>query len=131
MNQSKVSARYYLFEEVIEESPGFAALRTQRSMADLAMLAGIVWANEGGAPGKCPILKTRPKNDTSYFEAGKPGTICLAPKHQNIGGLLHEMAHALGTRDKLTHGPAFRKRCLRFYKDYGGWSGEVDFEAKR
>lgn len=48
MNQRKASRAFYLFEEVLEEMPGFAALRKPRSLAELQLLAGIVWTREGG-----------------------------------------------------------------------------------
>lgn len=132
MNQRKVSARYYLFEDVLWELPGFAGLKQTVSIVDLQMYAGYVWAREGGK-GQCPVIHARRhKRDTSYFEApwqGKPGSIRLVAKHQNLGGLLHEISHALGMRDKLTHGPAFRRRCSRLYQEYGGWDGKVNWDA--
>jgi hypothetical protein len=124
VNQSRVSGRYYLFEEVLEETPGFAQLRKRRSLAELQLLAGLVWAREGGK-GKCPLVRRRKQNDYSEY-IHDDRIVSLAPKHRNAGGLLHEMAHALGPNDKLTHGPAFRRRCLRLYKTYGDWSGVVD-----
>lgn len=128
MNQRKVSARYYLFEQVLEQTPGFAALRRRRTMAWLRRLAERVWTMEG-ARGKCPVVQPRAALDCSNYVytpgAGESGVISLAPKHRNSGGLLHEMAHALGHYDKYAHGPAFRRRCLRLYKDYGHWNGEV------
>lgn len=130
MNQSKASARYYMFEEMLEETPGFAHMKKRAPMANLQMLAAVVWANEGGR-GKCPAIKTRRQNDYSHYEyvpgSGKTGTVFLTRKHQNLCGLLHELAHALGHRDKLTHGPKFRARCMHLYKLYGGWTGEIDW----
>jgi hypothetical protein len=123
MNQRQVSARYYLFEDVIWETPSFEPLRRKRPISDLQLLAGLVWARENGK-GKCPLVRAKLKNDYSYHCGD---VIHLARKHRSIGGLLHEMAHALGPNDKLTHGPAFRRRCLRLYKTYGEWSGNVDF----
>lgn len=123
MNQRKVSARYYLFEDMLWELPSFAHLRQRRPMADLHLLLGVVWAREGAAR-TAPTLKARARNDTSYY---CDGAIHLAPKHQSVGGLLHELAHALGHRDKLAHGPAFRERCMRLYKVYGDWDGAVDW----
>jgi hypothetical protein len=124
--QRKVSARYYLFEDVLWEVPSFAHLRKRQSIPSLQLLAGLVWAREGGR-GRCPIVRGKRRNDTSYF---CDGTIHLVPKHRSLGGLLHEIAHALGPHDKLAHGPAFRKRCIRLYRVYGGWSGDVDWDAK-
>jgi hypothetical protein len=125
VNQRKVSARYYLFEEVVEATPGFANLRRRVPIDRLQLLAGLVWAREGGKGSCPPIIPLNKRNGKySYFLNGK---IRLLPKHRNIGSLLHELAHALGTRDKLTHGPAFRARCLRLFKEYGEWSGKVDF----
>jgi hypothetical protein len=123
MNQRKTSTRYYLFEDMLWETPAFAHLRQRQSMHNLQLLAGLVWARECGK-GKCPVIRSKPKNDYSYH---CDHTIHLARKHRSIGGLLHEMAHALGANDKLTHGPAFRKRCFHLYKTYGEWSGNVDF----
>lgn len=127
MNQRKASARYYLFEDLVWTTPGFAPLRQRRSIHDLQLLAGLVWARERGR-GKCPLVRPKTRNDTSYF---LEGTIHLVPKHRNAGALLHEMAHALGSRDKLDHGPAFRNRCIRLYKTYGDWSGEIDWQPTR
>jgi hypothetical protein len=124
VNQSRVSSRFYLFEEVLEETPGFAGLRKRRSMAELQTLAALVWEAERGR-GKCPLVKGRAKNDYSEYNHNTR-VVALASKHRNAGGLLHEIAHALGFNDKLTHGPAFRRRCLRLYKTYGDWSGVVD-----
>jgi hypothetical protein len=128
MNQRRVSARYYLFEEVLEATPAFAQLRKRASLSALQMHAALVWQAEKGR-GACPAVLRRRADDYSHYEvvpgSGKPGVIHLARKHQNLGGLLHELAHALGPNDKLTHGPTFRRRCLRLYKLYGGWSGEV------
>jgi hypothetical protein len=128
MNQRKVSARYYLFEDLLWELPGFAGLKKVVPITDLQMYAGYVWAREAGK-GECPSVKARrAKRDVSFYNApweGKPGSIHLIAKHQNLGGLLHELAHALGPHDKLAHGPAFRKRCIRLYREYGGWDGQV------
>lgn len=126
MNQRKTSARYYLFEDLLWETPGFAHLRQRRSIHDLQLLAGLVWAREGGR-GKCPVVRSKARNDVSYY---CDGTIHLIRKHRSIGGLLHELAHALGPNDKLTHGPAFRERCIRLYKLYGEWSGNVDWDER-
>lgn len=128
MNQRKATSRFYGFEAVIEEMPGFAHLRRLRSISDLQLLAGIVWAAEGR--GKCPLVRTRQryKDGASYYLDGK---IHLIPKHQNIGGLLHEIAHALGVNDKLAHGPAFRKRCIHLYRLYGEWNGEIAWTANK
>ena len=123
MNQRKASARYYLFEDLLWETPSFAHLRKRRALSDLQLLAGLVWARERGK-GKCPLVRGKETNDYSYY---CDGVIHLARKHRSIGGLLHEMAHAMGHTDKLTHGPAFRKRCFRLYKAYGEWSGQVEF----
>lgn len=123
MNQRKASTRYYLFEDVLWETPAFANLRRCQPMGDLQLLAGLVWAREKGR-GKCPVVRGKARNDYSYHCGG---VIALARKHRSIGGLLHELAHALGPNDKLTHGPAFRKRCFRLYRTYGEWSGNVDF----
>lgn len=128
MNQRKVSARYYLFEDVLWEVPSFAGLKRQVPIGDLQLYAGYVWARESG-PGSCPVVKPRrAKNDTSYFLHGNPGSIHLIAKHQNLGGLLHELAHGLGPNDKLSHGPAFRRRCMRLYQEYGGWDGRVSWD---
>lgn len=131
MDQRKVSARYYLFEDVLWELPGFAGLKQTVPIDHLQGYAGYVWASEAGK-GPCPVVKARrSKSDTSYFTGpweGRPGSIHLIAKHQNLGGLLHELAHALGPHDKLAHGPAFRKRCIRLYRDYGGWDGQVTWE---
>lgn len=127
MNQRKTSARYYLFEDVIWENPSFAHLKRRRAMSELQVLAGLVWACEG--TGECPVIKARRKNDASYYWWPNR-TIHLAPKHRSVGGLLHELAHALGVHDKLSHGPAFRSRCLRLYKLYGDWSGQVDWDGE-
>lgn len=123
MNQRKTSARYYLFEDMLWETASFAHLRRQRSMHELQLVAGLVWARERGK-GKCPVIRAKPRNDASYY---CDGVIHLARKHRSVGGLLHEMAHALGPNDKLTHGPAFRRRCFRLYRMYGDWSGNVEF----
>lgn len=123
MNQQKTSARYYLFEDLVWSTPGFAHLRRRRSIYDLQLLAGLVWAREKGK-GLCPLVRPRDSKDWSYF---CDGTIHLARDHRGIGGLLHELAHALGRNDKLMHGPAFRKRCIHLYKTYGEWSGAIDW----
>lgn len=126
MNQRKVSARYYLFEDLLWEAPSFVTLKRCCSIHSLQLLAGLVWAREGGN-GNCPIVRSKARNDYSYHCGG---TIHLARRHRCVGGLLHEIAHALGPNDKLTHGPAFRKRCIHLYKVYGEWSGDVDFDKK-
>jgi hypothetical protein len=123
VNQRKTSTRYYLFEDMLWEMPGFAHLKRRRALAELQLMAGLVWAREG-SEAPCPTIRRKRKNDGSYYTDGR---IFLAPKHQSAGGLLHELAHALGHRDKLTHGPAFRERCMRLYKMYGDWSGEVEW----
>lgn len=122
VNAAKTTRRFYGFEATLEEMPNFAALKKQRSLAELQLCAGYVWACERGR-GKCPLVRPRP-GDTSYY-VWSTRAVELAPKHRNFCGLLHELAHALGTRDKLEHGPAFRKRCLRLYMEYGGWDGKV------
>lgn len=122
MDQAAASQRYYLFEQVLEDTPAFANLRRRRSMTELQLLAGLVWSQEGR--GKCPtLLKSAGSSFSCYdYEAH---SIRLVRKHMNAATLLHELAHALGRRDKLLHGPAFRKRCLRLYKTYGDWSGAI------
>jgi hypothetical protein len=127
VNQRKTSARYYLFEELLEQTDEFAPLRRRASLASLQCLAALVWVREGRA-GSAPTVKIRRSNKSSHYlySPGTTGTIHLASKHLNAGALLHEMAHALGHHDKLTHGPAFQKRCLRLYREYGDWSGQVD-----
>lgn len=126
MNQSEVSKRYYHFEKILEDTAEFAHLRKRMSLGRLQCLAGLVWAREGGR-GQCPPVRGRRATDFSQYlytpGSGETGVIHLVPKHQNAAGLLHEMAHALGHRDKLTHGRAFRNRCLRLYREYGDWSG--------
>lgn len=124
---AKVTRRFYGFEALLESLPGFEPLRRARAIADLQLAAGYVWAREGGK-GKCPIVRPRPSSDHSYCAYGPPVSIHLARKHRNLATLLHELAHALGTRDKLDHGPAFRKRCIRLYREYGGWDGEVNWD---
>jgi hypothetical protein len=135
MDQRKASARFYGFENTLWELPSSEGLRRRLSIPQLQLFAGFVWAKERG-PNKCPVVRPLPKinpqtgkkNLTSYYWPDwKPGggTIHLLPKHRNVGSVLHEIAHALGRRDKLTHGPAFRKRCLELYKAYGDWSGSV------
>lgn len=125
MNQRKASARYYLFEDMIWEVPSFAELRKRRAMRTLRYLAARVWLAEN-ARGPVPDIHPRLQNDFSEY-VHDDRIINLAKKHRSIGGLLHELAHALGPNDKLTHGPAFRKRCFRLYQQYGGWSGKVDW----
>jgi hypothetical protein len=131
MDQQKTSARYYLFEDLVWETPAFAELRRIRRLAELQLLAGLVWARERGC-GPCPVVRssrTKSFSDfTSSGKRGKPGAVSLTMEHQSLGGLLHEIAHALGPHDKLTHGPAFRRRCTHLYKMYGGWSGEIDWD---
>lgn len=123
MNQRKVSTRYYLFEDVLWESKSFAHVKRCRPIGELQLLAGLVWARERGK-GKCPVVLPKERNDGSWY---CDGIIKLARKHRSVGGLLHEIAHALGHNDKFAHGPAFRKRCMRLYKTYGDWDGQVDF----
>ena len=125
MNQRKTSRRYYLFEDLLWLTSEFAHLRKRRPMAELQLLAGLVWAREGGK-GPPPVVRTRDVKDHSWYIPADH-TILLARIHRNVGALLHEMAHALGPRDRYTHGPAFRKRCIRLFKTYGDWSGNVDF----
>lgn len=123
MNQTKATIRYYGFEETLWKMPCFAHLARRRSIAQLQLLAGLVWARERGR-GKCPTVEPRAEGDTSYFFP-QTRRIELVAKHRSVGGLLHELAHALGPRDKFTHGPAFQRRCLGLYRTYGDWNGEV------
>jgi hypothetical protein len=125
LKQHKATREFYGFEGVIEKMPAFAHLRKLRAIADLQLLAGLVWAREGGK-GKCPLVEHRWTGDTSYYLYRPDHKIQLVAKHRNFAGLLHELAHALGTYDKIEHGPAFRKRCLRLYKTYGDWNGIVE-----
>jgi hypothetical protein len=125
MNQRKVSTRYYLFEDVLWETTSFAHIRQRRPIGELQFFAELVWKAEKGK-GKCPLVKTKKRNDFSYYDH-QDRLIVLARKHRSLGGLLHELAHALGNFDKLTHGPAFRKRCFRLYEAYGEWDGRVTF----
>src|SRR4051812_26219269 len=94
MNQRKVSARYYLFEDLIWELPGFAALKRTVPIDNLQLYAGYVWAREG-AKAPCPVVRTRrAKNDASFYEApwnGRPGNIRLGGRvahHRNHRRLL-------------------------------------------
>lgn len=131
MNQRKATVRFYSFEKTLEEMPGFALLRKRRTIAELQLVAGYVWAREG-EKGPCPIVRSWEKSKESEYQypasRGVPGVIMLGRKHRNLGTVLHELAHAMGMRDKLAHGPTFRKRCLRLYKVYGDWDGTVDFD---
>lgn len=126
--QSKVSLTFYCFEKTLEAMPGFAHLRRRRSLADLQLLAGLVWAREGGR-GKCPTVSAIPGHTSHYWYDDR--RVTLAPPHRNAAGVLHEMAHALGPRDKLAHGPAFRKRCIRLYREYSEWDGTVSFDKPK
>jgi hypothetical protein len=128
LNQRKTNARFLGFEQLLEETPGFAHLRKRRAIAELQILAGLVWAREGGR-GACPVVRPVPDGPSSYW-APASRQIQLIPAHRSAGGLLHELAHALGTRDRYEHGPAFHKRCIRLYREYGDWSGNVDFDLK-
>jgi hypothetical protein len=123
MNQRNATARFIGFEDVIWQTPGFAHLKQRRKVADLQILAGLVWARERGK-GKCPTVKPIPDGKCSWWVEAKR-EVQLVPAHRSVGGLLHELAHALGVRDKYDHGPAFQRRCLRLYKTYGDWSGAI------
>jgi hypothetical protein len=126
VNQRKVTARFYAFEDHVWKAPSFVPLKKRASMDDLIALTALVWKAEKGR-GAPPSVQGR-KAGTKYSHyIYEDHAIHLAPKHQHLGGLLHELAHALGPNDKLTHGPAFRRRCLHLYRTYGGWSGMVDF----
>lgn len=133
MDQRIASRAYYLFEEILEEMPSFAHLRRARPLAELQLLAGLVWARERGA-GPCPVVRTWDKGDESEYEypsqRGAQGVVRLGRQHRNAAGVLHELAHALGPRDKYYHGRAFRKRCLRLFKVYGDWDGTADWGAR-
>jgi hypothetical protein len=132
VKQARTTARYYGFEKVLETMPGFASLMRKRSIGDLQLFAGYVWAREGGR-GECPLIRSKQVQDEakswSEYTWGSR-TIHLLRKHHDLYSLLHELAHALGNRDKLTHGPAFRRRCIRLYKTYGDWNGVVDWEKE-
>lgn len=128
LRKRKANVRYFGFEETLEKMPAFAMMRAQRSVAELQLLAGLVWAQECGK-GKCPLVRPS-AGERSYYKFATRA-IELIPKHRNIGSLLHEIAHALGAHDKLDHGPAFRSRCIRLYKLYGGWDGTVDWTKPR
>lgn len=134
LNERRESRRYYNFEDVLWMAPSFAPLRKRMAVGELRLMADLVWQAEKGC-GPCPVIKCIGNKPESYYltstKRGVPGTIRLILKHQNAAGLLHEIAHALGPHDKLTHGPAFRRRCLRLYRTYGNWSGEVDFKETR
>lgn len=135
MNQRKTSQRFWHFEDVLSESPGFAPLRSgPLSILCLQIYSDLVWKHEGGS-GPPPVVKPRRKNDESLFigatRSGEPATIQLCPGHRNLWGLLHELAHALGPNDKLDHGPAFRRRVMRLYRFYGGWDGEIGFDRAK
>lgn len=125
--KAKVTAAFYGFEKVLETLPAFAGLRKRRSIEQLQLVAGYVWAREGGKAA-CPVVRPRDHPDHSECVFDKPPTIRLARKHRNLVSLLHELAHALGPHDKLDHGPAFRKRCIRLYREYGDWNGEVSWD---
>lgn len=126
--QRKESVRFYSFEDLLFEFEGCEVLKRRMSITQLQLCAGYVWAREGRSPETCPVIRPRRQPDSSYWwpgEAGGRDTIHLIQKHRSLGGLLHELAHALGRRDKLNHGPAFRKRCLRLYAEYGDWNGRI------
>lgn len=125
--QRKQSIKVYGFEDLLFEFDGCETLKRRMPIAQLQLCAGYVWAREG-EKRKCPVVRPKAKNDFSQWHSGasdEGGTIYLTPKHRNLGGLLHEMAHALGRKDKYHHGPAFVKRCLRLYSFYGDWDGRV------
>lgn len=132
MNRNRrISERFWHFEEVLSESPGFAVLKSgPLSLFCLQLYADLIWKHERGV-GPPPVVKGRRQNNESVYTSpkrpGEPATIQLCPSDRTLWGLLHEIAHALGPQDKLDHGPAFRRRCIRLYKFYGGWSGQVDF----
>lgn len=127
MNQRKTTRRFYDFEEIVWIAPSFTALKRTASIDDLQALAALVWQAEGGKGPPPTVHRRKPRTKFSFY-VYDDNEIHLAPKHQHLGGMLHEMAHALGRHDKLTHGPAFRRRCLRLYRVYGGWDGQVTWE---
>lgn len=126
MNQATATSHFVGFEEVLWSAESFAHLRRRWRTGDLQLLAGFVWARERGS-GPCPAVLPIPDAKCSWWVADKR-EVRLVPAHRSPGGLLHELAHALGNHDKLDHGPAFRKRCIRLYKLYGDWSGEIAFD---
>lgn len=132
VKQAKATARFYGFEKVLETMPGFANLMKRRPLSELQLFAGLVWAKESGR-GKCPVVRLKKAQDElkswSMYDYNTR-TIFLLRMHHNVYSLLHELAHALGSHDKLTHGPAFRKRCVRLYREYGEWDGRVTWEKR-
>ena len=129
VNQRKTTARFYAFEDLVWTMPGFAHLKQPVSIADLQALAALVWKAEGGKGAPPTVHRRAPRTKVSHY-CYDDHEIHLAPKHQNLGGLLHEVAHALGRHDKLTHGPAFRRRCMRLYHEYGAWDGKATWEKR-
>ena len=127
--QRRISKQYYLFEDVLWQLPGFVGLKKPISIAALQLYAGLIWTKEG-RKDPCPLIRPRHSSQAKEKPASYylDGVIHLLPKHRNLACMLHELAHALGNRDKQTHGAAFRRRCIRLYKEYGGWNGVVDWE---
>lgn len=123
--EAKVTLTFYLFEKTLEALPNFKHLCKKRKILELQVLADLVWLAENGR-GAVPVVSAASGPKSHFWHEERK--ITLIPKHRNAAGVLHEMAHALGVRDKQAHGPAFRTRCLRLYRDYGDWDGTVDFD---
>lgn len=121
MSQAHASRRAYAFNRgLLELSP---YLREDRPIAHLRSLSTVVWRREARLKHAAPKIVAGAGWDlgpkwglTSYSQKG---LIVLTRDQRNIGVLLHELAHALGPHDKLTHGPAFIERLVRLLHLYG------------
>lgn len=102
---------------------GKIAATENRSMAQLQRLAGYVWRAErltAPAPRVVAGQGIWHEAHTCQSYYWSTGNVIVLARHQRTAAvLLHELAHAMGARDKLHHGPAFTRRVLYLYARYG------------
>ena len=107
--------RVYRYTETV---PLTAVSLRRRYRVELRRLLARVWERYGRGP--VPGLTFRRSADTSQAITYRNGDreIQLAPSHECVYVLLHEIAH-LCVREKVEHGPRFMALYIKLMAEYG------------
>ena len=119
MKHRNHTRRFYGFDRLMAYTP--LPIWRDRPMAELQRLASHVWCAERQR-GPCPrvVAGRGVLVGSGGLVSYQSGPLIVLARHQrNLGTLLHELAHAM-TRGGYEHGPAFTRRALYLYEQYGG-----------
>lgn len=123
MNASAWGRRIYRWELTHLRVSDTPYLGWERSIDELRAMTARIWRHEAPAATPMPAVVAGrgcigSSSLLSFYEPNQH-RIVLCRQQRNFGVLLHEIAHALGPRDRISHGPAFIDRVLGLYVQYG------------